>query len=114
MINPKQRAQMHKFFILEMAMQSLQRDYSTIENLKMSKVYLPMIEKLIKSIQTEYYNEKRLLAKQQIKIVKWEIVDEYFFDLTITTPGEDQVFRYANMAVKTQIEKLLKARLDLD
>jgi len=105
---------MHKFFILEMAMQSLQRDYTTIENLKMNKVYLPIIEKLINSIRTDYYNEKRLLAKQKIKIVKWEIIDEYFFDLTITTPGEDQVFRYANMAVKTQVEKLLLARLQIE
>ncbi|PIJ95537.1 hypothetical protein, partial [Lysinibacillus sphaericus] len=65
-------------------------------------------------IRTDYYNEKRLLAKQKIKIVKWEIIDEYFFDLTITTPGEDQVFRYANMAVKTQVEKLLSARLQIE
>lgn len=114
MISFEQRAQMHEFIILELALQSLQRDYSTLENLKMSKVYLPIIDKLIKSIQDDYYRQKRLLAKQQIKIVKWERIDEYFSDLTITTPGEDQVFRYANMAVKTQVEKLLSARLNIE
>lgn len=105
---------MHKFFILEMALQSLQRDYSAIENLKMSKVYLPIIDKLIKSVQDDYYRQKRLLAKQKIKIVKWEKIDEYFSDLTISTPGEDQVFRYTNMAVKTQVENLLSARLNIE
>lgn len=114
MISFEQRAQMHKFIILELALESLQRDNLAIEKLKMSKVYLTIIEKLIKSIQTEYYNQKRLLAKQKIKVVKWEKIDEYFSDLTITTPGEDQVFRYANMAVKTQVEKLLLERLNIE
>lgn len=114
MISFEQRAQMHKFVILDLALQSLQRDYSVIENLKLSNVYLPIIEKLIKSIQSEYYNQKRLLANQKIKIVKWEKIDEYFSDLTITTAGDDQVFRYANMAVKMQVEKLLVERLQIE
>lgn len=67
MISFDQRAQMHKFFILDMALKSLQYDYSTFENMKMSKVYLPIIDKLIKSIQNDYYNQKRLLAKQPKK-----------------------------------------------
>ena len=114
MISFEQRAQMHKFIIWELALESLQRDCAMVEQLKMGKVYLTIIEKLIKSIQNDYYNQKRLLAKQKIKVVKWERIDEYFSDLTITTPGEDQVFRYANMAVKTQVEKLLLERLNIE
>ncbi len=33
MLNPEQRRLFHKFLILEMAVQALQRDFSVIENL---------------------------------------------------------------------------------
>ncbi|MEK3729711.1 aconitate hydratase [Lysinibacillus sp. FSL W8-0953] len=97
-----------------MAVQSLQRDFSVIENLKLSKVYLPMLEKLLIDITQDYYNSKRLLAKDKIRLVKIEKIDEYFSDLTVTTAGEDQVFTYANMALKTQVENLLISHQNKD
>ncbi|MFJ5564358.1 aconitate hydratase [Lysinibacillus xylanilyticus] len=78
-----------------------------IENLKMSNVYLPILEKLLKDITQDYYNSKRLLAKDKIRIVKWEKIDEYFSDVHVATAGNDVVLRYANQAIKTQVEKLL-------
>ncbi len=36
-----------------MSVQSLQRDYKVIENLKMSKVYLPILDKLLDDISQE-------------------------------------------------------------
>ncbi|WP_328008133.1 hypothetical protein [Lysinibacillus xylanilyticus] len=68
MLNPEQRRLFHKFLILEMAVQSLQRDFSVIENLKMSKVYLPILEKLLKDITQEYYDSKKVVGKRQNKI----------------------------------------------
>lgn len=106
-MKPEQRQLFHKFLILDMAVQSLQRDFSVIENLKMSKVYLPILERLLKDITQEYYNSKRLLAKEKIRLVKLEKIDEYFSDVHIATPGNDVVLRYANMAIKTQVENLL-------
>lgn len=114
MLKPEQRKLFHKFLILEMAVQSLQRDFSVIENLKLSKVYLPMLEKLLIDITQDYYNSKRLLAKDKIRLVKIEKIDEYFSDLTVTTAGEDQVFTYANMALKTQVENLLISHQNKD
>lgn len=111
MLTFEQRDLLHRFVIHDMAVQSLQRDYKVIENLKMSNVYLPMLDKLIKEISNDYYNLKRLLAKDKIKVVSWEQVDEYFSDLTITTPGEDEVLRYAKQALKTQVEHLLNSHL---
>ncbi|MED3804765.1 aconitate hydratase [Lysinibacillus xylanilyticus] len=90
-----------------MAVQSLQRDYKVIENLKMSKVYLPILDKLLKDITQDYYNSKRLLANDKIRIVKWEKIDEYFSDVHVATAGNDVILRYANMALKTQVENLL-------
>lgn len=107
MLNIEQRLLFHKFVILDMAVQSLQRDFKVIENLKMSSVYLPILEKLLKDITQDYYNSKRLLAKYKIRIVKWEKIDEYFSDVHVATAGNDVVLRYANQAIKTQVEKLL-------
>ncbi|MFJ8102778.1 aconitate hydratase [Lysinibacillus sp. NPDC096212] len=107
MINAEQRKLLHKYVVYDMAVQSLQRDYKVIENLKMSKVYLPILDKLLDDISQECYNSKRLLAKDKIRIVKWEKNSEYFSDLTVATAGEDLVLTYANMALKTQVEKLL-------
>ncbi|OXS75043.1 aconitate hydratase [Lysinibacillus sp. KCTC 33748] len=90
-----------------MAIQSLQRDFSVIENLKMSKVYLPILERLLKDITQDYYNAKRLLAKEKIRLVKLEKIDEYFSDVHVATAGNDVVLRYANQAIKTQVENLL-------
>jgi len=44
----------------------------------MVKVYAPILEKLLKIITSDHYNIKRELAKDRIKIVKWEKIDEYF------------------------------------
>ncbi|MGE6603930.1 aconitate hydratase [Lysinibacillus fusiformis] len=114
MLKPEQRKLFHKFLILEMAIQSLQRDFSVIENLKLSKVYLPMLERLLKDITQDYYNSKRLLAKDKIRLVKVEKIDEYFSDVHIATAGNDVVLRYANMALKTQVEKLLISHQNKD
>jgi len=108
-LNPEQRRLFHKFLILEMAVQSLQRDFSVIENLKMSKVYLPIVNKLLKDITHDYYDSKRLLVKDKIKLVKIEKIDEYFSDVHLATAGNDVVLRYANMALKTQVEKLVNS-----
>lgn len=111
MISFEQRRLLHKYVVYDMAVQSLQRDYKVIENLKMSKVYLPILDKLLDDISQECYNSKRLLAKDKIRVVKWVKVDEYFSDLTVATVGEDLVLTYANMALKTQVEKLLISHL---
>ncbi|MGE8037689.1 aconitate hydratase [Lysinibacillus sp. NPDC093692] len=114
MLNIEQRQLFHKFVILDMAIQSLQRDFKVIENLKMSKVYLPILEKLLKDITQDYYNSKRLLAKAKIRVVKWEKIDEYFSDVHVATAGNDVVLRYANQAIKTQVENLLLSHQNKD
>ncbi|KAB0443454.1 MAG: aconitate hydratase [Lysinibacillus fusiformis] len=114
MLNPEQRRLFHKFLILEMAVQSLQCDFSVIESLKMSKVYLPILDKLLKDISQDYYNSKRLLAKEKIRLLKVEKIDEYFSDVHIATVGNDVILRYANMALKTRVEKLLISHQNKD
>ncbi|MBI6864486.1 aconitate hydratase [Lysinibacillus fusiformis] len=97
-----------------MAVQSLRRNFSVIENLKISKVYLPILDKLLNDISQDYYHSKRFLAKDKIRLVKVEKIDEYFSDVHIATAGNDVVLRYANMALKTQVEKLLISHQNKD
>lgn len=65
--------------------------------------------------KNERFNLSCLLPKFSLvkiqTIVKWEKVSEYFSDLTITTAGSDEVMRYANQALKTQVEELLVSHL---
>lgn len=78
MIKPEERSIiLHQYIILDMAIRSLQQDYASLENLKMSKVYINIVDGLLKSLRNDFYNKKRLLAKKNIKVVGWVNVDEY-------------------------------------
>lgn len=107
MIKPEERQLVHQFVLLEMAVKSLQHDYDTLGNLKTAKVYIRIVDDLLKVIRPDYYNKKRMLAKQKIEVVKWINIDQYFSDVVVKNPGEDVVLRYAKQALKTQVENLI-------
>ncbi len=96
-----------------MAIRSLQQDYSALEKLKMSKVYIYIVEGLLKDIRNDFYNKRRFLAKKNLAVVKWVNIDEYFSDVIIKTAGEDEVLRYAKQALKAQVEELIHSHLKL-
>ena len=93
MINFEQRQLLHMYLILDLAIQSLQNDYKTLEQLKMKAIYLPFVDGLLKNLRNDFYNLKRVLAKQKIRVVGWQQIDEYFSDVRIATAGEDEVLR---------------------
>lgn len=107
MIKAEQRQLLHKYLLLELAIKSLQIDYQKVENFKMKIVFLPLLDSLLKELRLEYFNLKRQLAQQRIRVVGWKHVDEYFSDVQVATAGNDVVLRYANQALKTQVEKML-------
>ena len=107
MIKPEERSNVHQFILLDMAVKSLQNDYDKLGSLKMSKVYIEIVDVLLKVIRPDYYNKKRMLAKQKIEVVKWINIDQYFSDVVVKNPGEDVVLRYAKQALKTQVENLI-------
>lgn len=114
MIKPEERSILHEYIILDMAIRSLQQDYTSIENLKMSKVFVPIVDGVLKTIRSDFYNNKRLLTQKGIRVVKWVKNDEYFSEVTIATKGEDVVLQYANQAIKTQVEKLILKHIGSD
>lgn len=111
MIKPEERSILHQYIILDMAIRSLQQDYSAFENLRMSKVFVPIVDDLLKTIRNDFYNKKRWLNQKGISVVKWVKTDEYFSEVTIKTKGEDVVLQYANQALKTKTEELILSYL---
>lgn len=53
MIKGDERRLLHQFIILDMAIKSLQKDYQQIEYLKMSKVFIPIVDQLLKDIRND-------------------------------------------------------------
>lgn len=112
MIKPDERQLLHKYLLLDLAVKSLQVDYMKIEQFKMKKVFQPLMDTLLKDLRQDLFNHKRQLAQLRIRVVGWHPVDEYFSDVQIATAGNDVILRYANQALKTQVEKLLINELD--
>lgn len=112
MINPEQRKMVHKYLLLELAIKSLQVDYLKVEQFKMKKVFVPLMDSLLKDLRQEYFELKRQLFQQRIRVVGWTTIDEYFSDVQVATAGDDVVLRYANMALKTKVENLLLVHLN--
>lgn len=107
MIKANERQLLHKYLLLELAIKSLQVDYYRLEQFKMKTVFLPMMDSLLKNLRQEYFHLKGELAQKRIRVVGWQLVDAYFSDVQIATAGNDVVLRYANQALKSQVEKLL-------
>ncbi|MBD8521781.1 aconitate hydratase [Lysinibacillus fusiformis] len=112
MINPEERQLLHKYLLIELAVKSLQIDYQKVEQLKMNKVFLPLMDSLLKELRQEYFDLKRQLSQQRIRVVGWTTIDEYFSDVQVATAGDDVVLRYANMALKTKVEQLIANHIE--
>ncbi|MGE7843625.1 aconitate hydratase [Lysinibacillus sp. NPDC093712] len=113
MIKADERQLLHKYLLLELAVKSLQVDYKKTEQFKMKIVFLPIMDTLLKELRQEYFNLKRQLTQLRIKVVGWQPVDEYFSDVQVATVGNDVILRYANQALKSQVEKLIITHIDL-
>lgn len=107
MIKPDQRQLLHKYLLIELAVRSLQIDYQKTKQFKMKVVFLPLMDALLRDLRQEYFDLKRQLAQQKIRVIGWTNVDEYFSDVQIATAGNDVVLRYAKQALRTKVEELL-------
>lgn len=103
---------LYDYIKLDMAIKSLQHDYASLEKLKMSKVYLSVVDGLLKDLRNDFYNKKRILNKKNIEVVKWVNASEHFSEVTVKTSGEDEVLSYAKLALKKQTEELIQSYLN--
>ncbi len=113
MISLEDRKILLQFILIDLALRSMQHDYPIFESspLKMHKVYFTMLDNLLKKLQQEHFTLKKILQDKQIRIIRWQRIDDYFSDLYITTTGNDEVIRYANHHLKQSVEDLLLSRL---
>ena len=112
MIKAEERKLLHKYLLVDLAVKSLQIDYQKAEKFKLKVVFLLLIDTLLKDLRKECIELKNQLAQQKIRVVEWRPIDEYFSDVQVATAGNDIVLRYANQALKTQVEKLILAQMD--
>lgn len=107
MINLNDRHRLHQFLMLELTIRYVKSDLAIIQTTKCTTFFTPVIEKLLNRLIQQHQREQRYFAKHQVKIIRWKRIDMYFSEVSVTTPGEDAVFTYANQAVKTHVEELL-------
>ncbi|WP_155592310.1 aconitate hydratase [Lysinibacillus cavernae] len=111
MINGGQRRLLSQYLLLDLAVKSLQHDMTVAERFKMKRVFLSSMDALLKQLHKDYFQLKRQLAQQKIRLVSWHRIDDYFSDVQVATVGNDEELRYANQALKTQVEELLLKQL---
>ncbi|KOY80505.1 hypothetical protein [Lysinibacillus macroides] len=107
MLNREQQRLLHQYLLLDLAVRSLRHDTIVAEHFKMKRIFLPSIDRLLKQLHKDYFDVKGQLAKQKIRLVGWHRIDDYFSEVQIATAGSDEVLRYANQALKTQVEELI-------
>lgn len=113
MINLSDRQKLHEFIVLDFTIRTLQHDYPNLEKLKTKAIHVPIQDAMLKHIRQEYFHLKRYFQKKRISIIGWHRVDQYFSDIHVATAGENQVLRYANQALKAEIETALMKQMKL-
>ncbi|WP_445477963.1 hypothetical protein ACULLL_16505 [Lysinibacillus irui] len=49
------------------------------------------MDSLLKELRQDYFNLKRQLSQQRIRVVGWTTVDEYFSEVQFATAGNDDM-----------------------
>lgn len=112
MINLEDRHRLHKFLMLELAIRYLKIDLETIRTMKCANALVPFTEKLLQQLGKQYHSEQHYFGTKKIRLIKWERLDHYFSRVSVTTAGGDATFKYANQAVKTHVEEILKEQIE--
>lgn len=113
MINVNQRQQIHEFIVLDLAIRSLQHDFTQLMHLKLQSLYIGWLEAILHTLQQQFQQQKNELAKQQLRLVTYRRVDQYFSEVIVATAGEDATLLYANNVLKKDVEKLLQRIIQL-
>lgn len=112
MIHLDDRHRLHQFLMLELAIRYLKMDVDIFRTAKCSNVFVPFAENLLKDLLKQYNYEKQYFSNKKIRPLKWEKAGNHFSQVTVATAGEDAIFKYANQAVKTHVEDILKIKIE--
>lgn len=107
MISFEQRQHVHELIVLDLAIRSLQHDYTRLTPLKLEKLYVHWLDYVLEQFQKLFQHKKQTLATDNIRLVNYQRLDDYFCEITISTSGNDATLLYANEVLKQDVEKLL-------
>lgn len=111
MLKHHERDEVHYCIVLDLAIRSLERDYATLEMLKMAKIYVQYVDGMLKPLRQDYHRLKNKLKRHKIRIVGWKPLDHTFIQYTIATSGEDVELLYAKQALHYAVEQELMKRI---
>ncbi|MEO4053348.1 hypothetical protein [Solibacillus sp. CAU 1738] len=115
MITNEQRQLIHQFVVIDMAQRSIKSDIELYEKytdrLKMTKIYMKIINELAESIHQEYHNIKRLLNLNKIQVGRWQRVDDTHSNYYYIYQGIEDALMYNNLQLKNEVENMLIQRL---
>lgn len=111
MINNKQRQLIHQFILVDMAQRSIKNDIELYEkykdHLKMTKIYLKIINDISESLHQEYYNIKRLLSLNKISVGKWKHINDKYSNIHYLLRGIEGTIMHNNEQLKSEVEDML-------
>ena len=73
----------------------------------MEKLYLCILEQLLKKLYQDFHPLRKQLASKKIKLVSYRKIDAYFCEIVVATAGEDLTLQYANQVIKQEVETTL-------
>lgn len=111
MIKPSLQKDVHRLIILDLAIKAILLDYEKIEKMRLYSLVQPIFNELLKDIKKDYYPLKNKLQREGIRIIKWQVIDVFFSDITLTTAGDDLVLRYAKKVLQHDVEQLVSTYL---
>lgn len=109
MINLQERQVLHQFIVLELAIQTLQKDFDQLEQLKLKMLYMTWTERLLNILYPIYHSQKHALSEKHIRVIRWRKIDEYFSEVFIATSSEVITLQYKNQAIKVEVEQFLQS-----
>lgn len=115
MITNEQRQLIHQFVVIDMAQRSIKSDielYKQYTNyLKMTKIYMKIINEMAELLHEEYHNLKRLLHLNKIQFGRWQRVDDAHSNYYFIYEGTKDALMYNNEQLKNEVEEMLIRRL---
>ncbi|MBA4535705.1 hypothetical protein H1Z61_00795 [Bacillus aquiflavi] len=108
-IPEQDRDKIEQAIYLPMVLTVLNRDLTVVENspFKLRKPYLDLIDKTIKIVQTELYQVKHYMNKNNLKVKQINHDDSFTMFLFIYKGYEEQ-HNYFNPRIRNKVQELLE------
>lgn len=91
----------------DLAIRYLEKDLEALQTTKCAQLFNSFFEDILRQLRKQFKQERQYFTNKQIRIIRWQRMDDYFSKVFIATSGEDAVLTYANQAVKMHVEEVI-------